>query len=63
VPKRGDVARTEEIEATRAQETWDAEGGRRAPRPDEAGAGKSPSRDDPPASRRVGERRRGDRRR
>jgi hypothetical protein len=36
--KDDDMARAEEIEATRAQETWDGEGGAGAPRRVEAGA-------------------------
>ena len=65
--KQGEVDYSEEIEANLAEATWDGEGGRRAPRPDEDGAGESPPpRLGPPLSRRVEERRRsgtrGDRR-
>jgi len=62
MPKNDDVAHAEEIEAARAREAWDAEGGQRAPRPDEAGAQKSALRRPPLASRRGAERRQGDRR-
>src|SRR2546425_13376679 len=63
MPKNDDVARSEEIDADRAQETWDGEGGRGTPRADDAGARESPPGHAPPASRRVAERRRGARRR
>jgi hypothetical protein len=59
--KNNDVARSEKIEEERAQETWDAEGGR-APPPDKSGAVEPLPLLVPPPSRRVGERRRGDRR-
>ena len=42
--KKDDMARAEEIEATRAQETWDGEGGAGAPRPVEGGAVESTPR-------------------
>ena len=60
--KKDEVARSEKIEADRAQETWDSEGGRRAPRPDEVAARQPPCAH-PAAFRRVfRERRQGDRR-
>ena len=61
VVKKDDVAGNEKIEADRAQETWDSEGGR-ASRPDESGARQPSELPVPPPSRRVGERRQGDRR-
>src|SRR3989454_4555032 len=60
VTKKDDVARSEKIEADRTQEIWDDDGGR-APRPDENGAAESSPQPASPPSRRVGERRRGDR--
>ena len=59
---KDEIVRREKIEADRAQETWDGEGGQ-LPRPDVTGAGKSSSELTPSPLRRVGERRRGDRRR
>ena len=59
--KKDDVAGNEKIEADRAQETWDSEGGRASP-PDESGARQPSELLVPPPSRRVGERRQGDRR-
>ena len=63
MPKNDDAARNEKMEADRALEAWDGEGGRRAPRRDEGNAGESPARHAPRLSRRVADRRRGDRRR
>jgi len=62
VGKKDEMARREKIDADRAQETWDGEGGR-PPRPDVTGAGESSPQPAPSSPRRVGERRRGDRRR
>jgi len=57
--KQDEVDRIEEIEANRAQATWDGEGGRRAPRPDEDRTGESPPPPlGPSASRRVEDRHR-----
>jgi len=61
--KKDEVARSEKVEVDRAQETWDSEGGRRAPRPDEVAARQLPSAQAPSGSRRVlRERRQGNRR-
>jgi hypothetical protein len=62
VAKKDEMTRKEKIEADRAQEAWDGEGGR-PPRPDEIGAGESSPELTLSPLRRVGERRRGDRRR
>jgi len=61
VAKKDDMARREKIDADRAQETWDGEGGGPA-RPDVTGSGESSPQLAASPSRRVGERRRGDRR-
>jgi hypothetical protein len=62
VAKKDEMARREKIDADRAQETWDGEGGR-SPRPDVTSAAESSPEVTLSPLRRVGERRRGDRRR
>jgi hypothetical protein len=62
VTKKDDAARNEAIEADRARETWDSEGGRAATLPDEEDAGKPTRPHGPPGSRRIAERHREDRR-
>jgi hypothetical protein len=42
--KEDDMARSEEIEGRRAQETWDGDGGAGAPWPDKAGVVESTPR-------------------
>ena len=62
MPKNDQVVPTEKIAEDRAKETWDGEGGGGARRPDPGHVSSLPWHA-PQASRRVGERRREDRRR